>query len=138
MIRGSPNYAPSKDSSKLDYIGFIFFDLGDRMESSSVDSTVSSLTMMDEDEHIPHQFSSIAKLHNNGPGTTSVHELLECPVCTSSMYPPIHQVCYHSILLHGFLRFCFHSLLTWCLVSFSAFRLCDLLVITILSALFFL
>lgn len=66
------------------------------MESSSVDSTLSSLTMMDEDEHIiPHQFSSIAKLHNNGPGsTTSVHELLECPVCTSSMYPPIHQVCY--------------------------------------------
>ncbi|OEL14684.1 E3 ubiquitin-protein ligase SINAT3 [Dichanthelium oligosanthes] len=24
--------------------------------------------------------------------TTSVHELLECPVCTNSMYPPIHQV----------------------------------------------
>ena len=68
--------------------------LGDIMESSSLDSTVSSLTM-DDDEHVPaHQFSSIStKLHsNNGPGTTSVHELLECPVCTSSMYPPIHQV----------------------------------------------
>ena len=25
---------------------------------------------------------------NNG-----VHELLECPVCTNLMYPPIHQVC---------------------------------------------
>ena len=25
--------------------------------------------------------------------TSSVHELLECPVCTNSMYPPIHQVC---------------------------------------------
>ncbi|KAE8708014.1 E3 ubiquitin-protein ligase SINAT3 [Hibiscus syriacus] len=25
------------------------------------------------------------------PSTTSVHELLECPVCTNSMYPPIHQ-----------------------------------------------
>lgn len=25
------------------------------------------------------------------PGS-SVHELLECPVCTNSMYPPIHQV----------------------------------------------
>ncbi|URE37403.1 hypothetical protein MUK42_14521 [Musa troglodytarum] len=25
------------------------------------------------------------------PGTGSVHELLECPVCTNSMYPPIHQ-----------------------------------------------
>jgi hypothetical protein len=22
----------------------------------------------------------------------SVHELLECPVCINSMYPPIHQV----------------------------------------------
>ncbi|KAI9085618.1 hypothetical protein K1719_032461 [Acacia pycnantha] len=64
--------------------------LGHRMESSSLDSTVSSLTM-DDDVHIPHQFSSITKLHNDGPGTTSVHELLECLVCTSSMYPPIHQ-----------------------------------------------
>ena len=31
-----------------------------------------------------------------GPTTTaaatSVYELLECPVCTFSMYPPIHQV----------------------------------------------
>jgi E3 ubiquitin-protein ligase SIAH1 len=26
------------------------------------------------------------------PPATSVHELLECPVCTNSMYPPIHQV----------------------------------------------
>ena len=25
--------------------------------------------------------------------TNGVHELLECPVCTSLMYPPIHQVC---------------------------------------------
>lgn len=24
--------------------------------------------------------------------TSGVHELLECPVCTNSMYPPIHQV----------------------------------------------
>lgn len=26
--------------------------------------------------------------------TNGVHELLECPVCTSLMYPPIHQVCF--------------------------------------------
>ncbi|BAF11753.1 Os03g0297700, partial [Oryza sativa Japonica Group] len=26
------------------------------------------------------------------PPAASVHELLECPVCTNSMYPPIHQV----------------------------------------------
>lgn len=62
---------------------------------------VSSLDGMDEDEihHHHHQFSS-SKPHNNGNivlasihPTTSVHELLECPVCTNSMYPPIHQVC---------------------------------------------
>ncbi|XP_027349605.1 E3 ubiquitin-protein ligase SINAT3 isoform X3 [Abrus precatorius] len=63
------------------------------MESSSLDSsssTVLSLSMMEEDDH-SHQFSAISKLHNNGPTTTSVHDLLECPVCTNSMYPPIHQ-----------------------------------------------
>lgn len=26
--------------------------------------------------------------------TNGVHELLECPVCTTLMYPPIHQVCF--------------------------------------------
>jgi E3 ubiquitin-protein ligase SIAH1 len=31
--------------------------------------------------------------------STSVHELLECPVCTNSMYPPIHQVRTLSLLL---------------------------------------
>jgi hypothetical protein len=29
---------------------------------------------------------------------TGVHELLECPVCTNSMYPPIHQVRPYSFL----------------------------------------
>ncbi|THG10074.1 hypothetical protein TEA_028145 [Camellia sinensis var. sinensis] len=38
-----------------------------------------------------HQFSS-KPLSNLGIApATSVHELLECPVCTNSMYPPIHQ-----------------------------------------------
>ncbi|KAE9595814.1 putative aminoacyltransferase, E1 ubiquitin-activating enzyme [Lupinus albus] len=61
------------------------------MESGSVDNSLSSLIMMDEADN-PHQFSSITtKLHSNGPTATSVHELLECPVCTNSMYPPIHQ-----------------------------------------------
>ncbi|KAH9609218.1 hypothetical protein KSS87_000478 [Heliosperma pusillum] len=35
------------------------------------------------------QFSTKPKTNVLGP--TSVHELLECPVCTNSMYPPIHQ-----------------------------------------------
>ncbi|RYR28990.1 hypothetical protein Ahy_B01g053233 isoform D [Arachis hypogaea] len=34
------------------------------------------------------------------PPATSVHELLECPVCTNSMYPPIHQ---SALLLRTFL-----------------------------------
>ncbi len=39
--------------------------------------------------------------------TSSVHELLECPVCTNSMYPPIHQVSffYHLSLFSASLRF---------------------------------
>lgn len=69
------------------------------METGGVDSSILSLTMMEEAEHHHHhhQFSSISKLHNNAPTTTSVHDLLECPVCTNSMYPPIHQVCYLNI-----------------------------------------
>ncbi|KAK2993882.1 hypothetical protein RJ640_003994 [Escallonia rubra] len=60
---------------------------------------VSSSDGMEEDEiHLHHhpQFSS-SKPHNSNlvhsaiHPTTSVHELLECPVCTNSMYPPIHQ-----------------------------------------------
>lgn len=73
---------------------------------------ISSADGMDEDE-IPHpnpfsQFSSSKPSHNNSNNSintnslngvvinpaTSVHELLECPVCTNSMYPPIHQVCF--------------------------------------------
>ncbi|RRT41529.1 hypothetical protein B296_00018340 [Ensete ventricosum] len=65
--------------------------------------------MVEEEDvaHIPHPF---VKPRGNGSGTVSagvggggvpapvispvarVHELLECPVCTNSMYPPIHQV----------------------------------------------
>lgn len=91
------------------------------MELDSIECVSSMDGLMDEDEishhhHPPllhhHQFAS-SKPHNNainnnnaantngingivGPTAiapaTSVHELLECPVCTNSMYPPIHQV----------------------------------------------
>ncbi|CAL0302177.1 unnamed protein product [Lupinus luteus] len=41
--------------------------------------------MLEENEHSHHQFSSsISKLHCNVPTTTSVHDLLECSVCTNS------------------------------------------------------
>lgn len=73
---------------------------------SSIECVSSTDGLLDEDE-ISHpnpfsQFSSSKPSHtnissNNLNGmvinpTTSVHELLECPVCTNSMYPPIHQV----------------------------------------------
>ena len=77
------------------------------MDLESVEC-VSSSDGMDEDEiHTNHHHSefSSTKPRNGGtnnvnsvgstalPPATSVHELLECPVCTNSMYPPIHQVC---------------------------------------------
>lgn len=34
------------------------------------------------------------------PSTNGVHELLECAVCTSLMYPPIYQVCETFMLTH--------------------------------------
>lgn len=73
------------------------------MELNNIECVTSS-DGMDEDEiHPHHEFSSTK--HRNGAANinnilgpnaiapiTSVHELLECPVCTNSMYPPIHQV----------------------------------------------
>lgn len=38
-------------------------------------------------------------LKPNGTVSSSVRELLECPVCLSAMYPPIHQVVYVSMIL---------------------------------------
>ena len=70
------------------------------MELNSI-QCVSSSDVTDEDEihhhQIQPQFAS-SKPRNNVVSsgihpTTSVHDLLECPVCTNSMYPPIHQVC---------------------------------------------
>jgi E3 ubiquitin-protein ligase SIAH1 len=67
---------------------------------------VSSSDGMEEDEIHSHHHSEFSSTkHRNGTTNinnilgpngitpaTSVHELLECPVCTNSMYPPIHQV----------------------------------------------
>lgn len=77
------------------------------MELDSIEC-VSSSDGMDEDEihshHHHHSEFSSTKARNGGANinnilgptaiapATSVHELLECPVCTNSMYPPIHQV----------------------------------------------
>ncbi|KAM1397234.1 hypothetical protein ACFX2I_014839 [Malus domestica] len=42
--------------------------------------------------HHRRRFLAPAKSNNRAlsPATT-VHELLECPVCSKSMFPPIHQ-----------------------------------------------
>lgn len=47
---------------------------------------------MDVMEHVHvHEPSQIA-LKSNQLDTSSVRDLLECPVCLNAMYPPIHQV----------------------------------------------
>lgn len=65
---------------------------------------VSSSDGMEEEEattHLHHPFSKPHSNHTNISSSiapaTSVHELLECPVCTNSMYPPIHQVLHFSV-----------------------------------------
>nr|GMC67068.1 E3 ubiquitin-protein ligase SINAT3-like [Ipomoea batatas] len=69
------------------------------MEIDSIECVSSSDGMEDEvtQSSLPshHPYSSSTKPPINilpaGIAPTSVHELLECPVCTNSMYPPIHQ-----------------------------------------------
>lgn len=64
------------------------------MGSDSIEC-VSSIDGMDEEDTARTQSS---KPHGGAAPpagiapSTSVHELLECPVCANSMYPPIHQV----------------------------------------------
>lgn len=74
------------------------------MDLDSMDCTSTMDVTDDEEIHQDrHSYASVSKHHTNHtnlnaaasgllPTTTSVHELLECPVCTNSMYPPIHQV----------------------------------------------
>lgn len=60
------------------------------METDSIECLIDN----DEIHHI-HQFSSTKSQAGATvviSPATSVYELLECPVCTNSMYPPIHQV----------------------------------------------
>ena len=68
------------------------------MERDSFECVSSLDGIYEEEIHQHLQFSSLVKSQNNvvvqENSPTSVHELLECPVCTNSMYPPIHQVCH--------------------------------------------
>lgn len=46
--------------------------------------------MLDIGENVNENAQSALK--PNATVTSSVRELLECPVCLNAMYPPIHQV----------------------------------------------
>lgn len=70
------------------------------MELDSIECISVSDGITDDDEvaRVPLSF---LKPHGDGSGVPApqvispvsrVHELLECPVCGDSMYPPIHQV----------------------------------------------
>ncbi|XP_073306982.1 E3 ubiquitin-protein ligase SINAT3-like [Primulina huaijiensis] len=58
------------------------------MESNSIEFPTDTEGYANEDEISDH--SPPKPSHGNNPAT-NVQDLLECPVCTSSMYPPIHQ-----------------------------------------------
>ncbi|CAI9092566.1 OLC1v1027849C2 [Oldenlandia corymbosa var. corymbosa] len=72
----------------------------DGVEDEEIQTSVASHNPggMHHHPHVTHLHpyaSSKPIINNSIPQTgivpTSVHELLECPVCTNSMYPPIHQ-----------------------------------------------
>lgn len=60
-------------------------------ESQSTDS--ESSTARDEFENINHgKVSTNSGVKVCISSTTGLDKLLQCPVCTNSMYPPIHQL----------------------------------------------
>lgn len=60
-------------------------------ESQSTDS--ESPTARDEFENINHgKVSTNSGVKVCISSTTGLDKLLQCPVCTNSMYPPIHQL----------------------------------------------
>ena len=63
--------------------------------------------MMEVSEHVNDPAQTALK--PNVTVSSSVRELLECPVCLNAMYPPIHQVWLYVILVDFF-----HEM-RWCL-----------------------
>eukprot|EP00268_Persea_americana_P027964 TRINITY_DN27204_c0_g1_i2.p1 TRINITY_DN27204_c0_g1~~TRINITY_DN27204_c0_g1_i2.p1 ORF type:complete len:208 (+),score=26.82 TRINITY_DN27204_c0_g1_i2:56-679(+) len=70
------------------------------MELDHIECISSSDGIQEEEETtttVARLQRPLLKPHNTNissstpPAPSSVHELLECPVCTNSMYPPIHQ-----------------------------------------------
>lgn len=71
-----------------------------KSESNNATSTTTTATMKTSVNLVgKHGIHS-----NNG-----VYELLECPVCTNLMYPPIHQVCYACSYSGSSIKICFCS-----------------------------
>jgi hypothetical protein len=74
-------------------------DTPSSIESSEVESSLLSKSTVTTTSSGRKAASGTA-----APPHSNVHELLECPVCTNSMYPPIHQVLLWSFFLS---LFCF-------------------------------
>ena len=73
-----------------------------RIKSEVIDPPQSEY-MMDVVENVNDSAQNISK--PNAIVTSSVRDLLECPVCLNAMYPPIHQVRFIIVLLFFFLKF---------------------------------
>lgn len=102
---------PSASVCENRYSSTVMDCVGSRKRSSGIDiDIIENLSLLDDyEEHDRHQLptkppNNISSNNNNPnnnnnnsnngtilPAASSVHELLECPVCTNSMYPPIHQ-----------------------------------------------
>nr|GMD29702.1 E3 ubiquitin-protein ligase SINAT5-like [Ipomoea batatas]GMD31781.1 E3 ubiquitin-protein ligase SINAT5-like [Ipomoea batatas] len=68
--------------------GSLYFD-DLRSNSEVIDSPPQTKDMMDVGEHVNETTPN--SLKPNPAVSSSVRELLECPVCLNAMYPPIHQ-----------------------------------------------
>lgn len=68
--------------------GSPYFD--DVRGKPEVINSPSSEDMIDVVEHVIDPTQTSVK--QNPIVSSSVYELLECPVCLTAMYPPIHQV----------------------------------------------
>lgn len=74
--------------------------------------------MMEVSEHVNDPAQTALK--PNVTVSSSVRELLECPVCLNAMYPPIHQVWLYVILMdfyHEMTRLAFLLIIFCCLIS---------------------
>ena len=80
--------------------GNTYFD--DMRSKSEVIDPPQSEDMMEVSEHVNDPAQTTLK--PNVTVSSSVRELLECPVCLNAMYPPIHQVWLYIILGISFMK----------------------------------